>query len=106
MLVQVEHILDDANVLIDGETRADREHVAQVLLTLSGRAFLPLSLRALIVRSLLLVLVVVALILAVGVATASLTSRLLLTISFVSLRRSRLIGGLRGGIWGALGLRL
>ena len=31
MLVEVEHIFDDAHVLVDGEAIADREHVAQVL---------------------------------------------------------------------------
>ena len=31
MLVEVEHIFDDAHVLVDGETIADREHIAQVL---------------------------------------------------------------------------
>ena len=45
MTALVEHILDDANVLIGGETRTDRDNITEVLFTIAWLTFpsLPLS---------------------------------------------------------------
>ena len=41
MLVQVEHIFDDAHVLVGGQTHADRQKVGEVLLAVLSRLSVP-----------------------------------------------------------------
>ena len=52
MLALVEHILDDAHILVRGESGTDRDNIAEVLFTIAWLAFLPLPLTS-VIRSLL-----------------------------------------------------
>ena len=81
MLALVEHILDDAHILVSGESGTDRDNIAEVLFTIAWLAFLPLPLTS-VVRSLL---AGSGLVLGLGGAVLAATSAVLSPASWLSL---------------------